>query len=155
MPKVKKKRVGVKLDMTPMVDVAFLLLTFFMLTTTFKPQEDVEILVPGSHSAIKLPTTSVMTVFVDKGGEVYIGLETPAARAATFGEAFKYKAQVPVPKDQIRPLLIKARTNNPNLRTVLKSDKDAPYAAVEDVIDAFKEAQINRFSLVTSLEATM
>ncbi|MGH7454076.1 MAG: ExbD/TolR family protein, partial [bacterium] len=43
MPKIKKARVGIKLDMTPMVDVAFLLLTFFMLTTQFKPTEDVTV----------------------------------------------------------------------------------------------------------------
>ncbi|MBI3580222.1 MAG: biopolymer transporter ExbD, partial [Ignavibacteriales bacterium] len=41
MGKFKKKRVGISLDMTPLVDVAFLLLTFFMLTTKFKPVEEV------------------------------------------------------------------------------------------------------------------
>ena len=43
MPKIHRKRVGFKLDMTPMVDVGFLLLTFFMLTTQFKPSEDIQI----------------------------------------------------------------------------------------------------------------
>jgi len=42
MPAVKVKRMGIAIDMTPLVDVAFLLLTFFMLTTKFKPQEEVE-----------------------------------------------------------------------------------------------------------------
>ena len=43
MPRIKKKRVSIRIDMTPLVDVAFLLLTFFMLTTVFKPAEEVEI----------------------------------------------------------------------------------------------------------------
>ncbi len=43
MPKFKPHRQGVRIDMTPLVDVAFLLLTFFMLTTQFKPQEEVTI----------------------------------------------------------------------------------------------------------------
>ena len=61
MPKIKKGRIGIKIDMTPMVDVAFLLLTFFMLTTQFRPPEDVSVIIPSSHSAIKLPETDVMT----------------------------------------------------------------------------------------------
>jgi biopolymer transport protein ExbD len=43
MPKFKPTRQAVRIDMTPLVDVAFLLLTFFMLTTVFKPTEDVTI----------------------------------------------------------------------------------------------------------------
>ena len=50
MPKFKPHRQGYRIDMTPLVDVAFLLLTFFMLTTTFKPSEEVTIVLPASHS---------------------------------------------------------------------------------------------------------
>ncbi len=39
MSRIKSKRIGFRIDMTPMVDVAFLLLTFFMLTTKFRPPE--------------------------------------------------------------------------------------------------------------------
>ena len=55
MPKFKPHRQGVRIDMTPLVDVAFLLLTFFMLTTQFKPPEEVVIELPSSHSEFKLP----------------------------------------------------------------------------------------------------
>jgi biopolymer transport protein ExbD len=48
--------------MTPLVDVAFLLLTFFMLTTQFKPQEEVTIVLPSSHSDFKLPEGDVLTI---------------------------------------------------------------------------------------------
>ena len=67
----KTKRVGFKLDMTPMVDVGFLLLTFFMLTTQFKPPEVAEVIIPTSHSKFKLPDADVMTVTVDKEGNIY------------------------------------------------------------------------------------
>ena len=46
MSKIKKGRVGVKLDMTAMVDVAFLLLIFYMSTTQFKPPETVDVKLP-------------------------------------------------------------------------------------------------------------
>ena len=59
MPKFKPHRQGVRIDMTPLVDVAFLLLTFFMLTTQFKPPEEVSITLPSSHSEFKLPESDV------------------------------------------------------------------------------------------------
>ncbi|HAV22599.1 MAG TPA: biopolymer transporter ExbD, partial [Bacteroidetes bacterium] len=62
MPAVKVKRMGIAIDMTPLVDVAFLLLTFFMLTTKFKPQEEVEVNLPASHAKFKMPESDVMTI---------------------------------------------------------------------------------------------
>ena len=50
-----KKRVSIRIDMTPLVDVAFLLLTFFMLTTQFKSDASVIVDTPSSISEIKLP----------------------------------------------------------------------------------------------------
>ncbi|NUO81866.1 biopolymer transporter ExbD, partial [candidate division KSB1 bacterium] len=71
----KKPRVGIKMDMTPMVDVAFLLLTFFMLTTQFKPPESVQIDLPSSHSAFKLPESDVMIITVNKEGRIFLGVD--------------------------------------------------------------------------------
>jgi biopolymer transport protein ExbD len=62
MPKIKKKRVGYALDMTPMVDVAMLLLTFFMMTTQFRPEEATAIDMPASHAPFKMPETDIMVV---------------------------------------------------------------------------------------------
>ncbi len=59
-----KSRVGVAIDMTPMVDVAFLLLIFFMSTTQFKPPEEVQIELPTSHSAIKVPESNILILTV-------------------------------------------------------------------------------------------
>ena len=49
-----KSRVAIRIDMTPMVDVAFLLLIFFMSTTQFKPPEEVSVTLPSSTSEIKV-----------------------------------------------------------------------------------------------------
>ncbi|HVO76579.1 MAG TPA: biopolymer transporter ExbD, partial [Candidatus Bathyarchaeia archaeon] len=58
--------------MTPMVDVAFLLLIFFMTTTTFKPPERVGVVLPESKSELRVPETNVIILTVNKAGEVFI-----------------------------------------------------------------------------------
>src|SRR5512137_269996 len=71
----KMRRIGIKIDMTPMVDVAFLLLIFFMTTTTFKPPERVSVTLPGSKSEIHVPETNTIILTVNKAGEIFISNE--------------------------------------------------------------------------------
>jgi biopolymer transport protein ExbD len=75
MPKVKLKRKSTWVDMTAMCDVAFLLLTFFMLTSNFTKKEPVIVSTPSSVSEIKIPETDVMTILVDKDGHVFFGVD--------------------------------------------------------------------------------
>lgn len=148
----KTKRVGFKLDMTPMVDVGFLLLTFFMLSTTFKPQDVAEVTIPESHSAIKLPDTDVMTVTVDKEGSVYLGVDNQNIRAALFGEQNKFKAGVQVQLSELPDLLRTARIRNPKYRTVIKADNESEYKIIQSVMEILQKENITRFNLVTNLE---
>ncbi len=148
----KKGRVGIRMDMTPLVDVAFLLLTFFMLTTQFKPPEEVSVVLPSSHSAFKLPEADVMMITVNKEGEIYLGVDSQKLMARLFGEEAYFKAAVQVRKEAMGNLLIQARISNPKLRTVVKGDQDAPFGPIEDVMDVLQKAQITRFNLVTDLE---
>ena len=66
MPKVKIPRKSTVVDMTAMCDVAFLLLTFFMLATKFKPDEPVVVKTPSSISDIPQPDANVMLITVDE-----------------------------------------------------------------------------------------
>jgi len=75
MPKVKIKRKSTWIDMTAMCDVAFLLLTFFMLTSNFTKKEPVLVATPTSISEIKIPETNIMTILVDPAGKVYFGID--------------------------------------------------------------------------------
>ena len=61
--------------MTPMVDLAFLLVTFFMLTTKFAPEESVVVDTPSSISELKLPENNVITLTVDKNKRVFFGVD--------------------------------------------------------------------------------
>jgi biopolymer transport protein ExbD len=148
----KTKRVGFKLDMTPMVDVGFLLLTFFMLSTTFKPQDVAEVSIPVSHSAFKLPDVDVMTVTVDKEGSVFLGLDNQNLRGAVFGPAYALKAGVGVTMAELPELLRNARIRNPKLRTVIKADRESQYKVIQGVMETLQKQGITRFNLVTDIE---
>ena len=152
MPRIKKKRVNVAIDMTPLVDVAFLLLTFFMLTTQFKPPEEVDIILPLSHSEIKLPESNTMMIQVSKDGKIYLGFDSAYMMESMFGQNNKLRQAVDVKLENLGDLLIKARISNPKLITIVKSDADADYGVVSDVIDILQKVQITRFNMVTNFE---
>src|SRR2546423_14266011 len=71
MPSVKVPRKSTDFDMTPFVDVAFLILSFFMLATKFKPPEPVNITTPHSVSAIKLTEQDAILIEFDSSGRVF------------------------------------------------------------------------------------
>ncbi len=75
MPKVKVKRKSTFIDMTAMSDVTVLLLTFFMLTSTFVEPTPVQIAVPSSVSEIKIPETNVLNILVESNGRIIMGVD--------------------------------------------------------------------------------
>lgn len=77
--------------MTPLSDVMVLLLTFFMLTTTFIQKEPVQVVTPASVSDIKIPETNVLQILVDKSGKIFLSLDKQEDRMAVLqkvGEAY-------------------------------------------------------------------
>ena len=74
MGKVKIKRKSTLIDMTAMSDVTVLLLTFFMLTSTFLQKEPVTVITPSSVSEIKVPTANVAQILVSPEGKVFISV---------------------------------------------------------------------------------
>lgn len=152
MPRIKKGRVSVKIDMTPMVDVAFLLLTFFMLTTQFKPAEEVQIELPLSHSEIKLPESNTMTITVSKTGQIYMGFDAAYMMESMFGQPNRQKKSVEIKLEDLGDLLIKARISNPKLRTIVNGDANADYGVISDIMDVLQKTQITRFAMITNFK---
>jgi len=78
---VKPKKHPPHTDMTAMTDVAFLLLTFFIMTATFKTN-DAEVTTPSSVSTIKVPDDKIMIISIDKTGKVFFGVDAQPTRVS-------------------------------------------------------------------------
>ena len=75
MGRAKIKKKSTFIDMTAMSDVTVLLLTFFMLTSTFVKKEPVQVTTPASVSEIKIPETNVLQILVDPEGKIFMSLD--------------------------------------------------------------------------------
>lgn len=195
MPKVKIPRKSTNIDMTAMCDVAFLLLTFFILTAQFRPEEPVIVDTPSSISKIKLPETDIMLLTVSNDGRVFFSMDGQPKRKqlleeldtkknlnlnenqmnqfaimSSVGVPFeklsgflnldshartKYK-QEGIPTDttdnQLKDWILYSRFVNPKVRIAIKADGDAPYTAVQRVIQTLQDQDVNKFNLITDME---
>jgi biopolymer transport protein ExbD len=196
MPKVKVPRKSTNVDMTAMCDVAFLLLTFFMLTTKFKADEPVVVQTPKSISEIKLPDNNIMSITITKDGRVYYGVDGKFNREKLLKRiSDKYKIQftedesyafsltsafgVPIQKlklfldltplerqniqqpgipidstnNELGDWIMQGRLANPQYSIAIRGDGDCPYPVVKKVIATLQTKNVNKFNLITNLEA--
>ena len=136
----KMKRIGVKIDMTPMVDVAFLLLIFFMSTSQFDPPQKVPITLPDSHSNLKVPESDVLILAISKDNQLFWSVGK--------------QAQEETDMASLENLVLQERRRNPRLRVAIKADKEAEYGTMEDVMAIMQKTNTITFSLVTELVAS-
>jgi biopolymer transport protein ExbD len=136
----KLRRIGVRIDMTPMVDVAFLLLIFFMSTSQFDPPQKVPISLPDSHSNLKVPESDVLVLGISKDNQLLWQIGKNPQQFTDLGS--------------LEQLVLTQRRRNPRLRVAIKSDKDASYGSMEDVMAIMQKTNTITFSLVTELVAS-
>jgi biopolymer transport protein ExbD len=129
----KPRRRGVRIDMTPMVDVAFLLLIFFMVTTVFRRPQALELTLPAERAEIEVPEGNVMQIRVTSAGKLFtnIGLDAPQ----------------PVEVTKLHEVVGAHRSKNPALCAVIKIDRQAPYHWMVDVLDEVTIGNLSRYSL--------
>ncbi|HEX7076987.1 MAG TPA: biopolymer transporter ExbD [Candidatus Eisenbacteria bacterium] len=142
MRRRQPKRIGIKIDMTPMVDVAFLLLIFFMCTTVFRKPQALEInLPPDPKAKVEIAQSNVMTLRV----------VAPAGQQGENVRAFWKIGDMPKFEEEkfsdLETLFAKEGKANPKLVVLVKIDRDAKYKYMVNLIDQLQFAELNRFSL--------
>lgn len=135
----KRKRVGIRIDMTPMVDVAFLLLIFFMVTTVFRRPLAMEVNVPEPGAKVEVPVSNVMTAYIMPDGAIVYDVGQRGLTEASW--------------EELRDILILELDYNPELIVLVKVDRAARYERMVDVLDALDEARMTRFSVIPMTEA--
>lgn len=132
----KMRRLGVRIDMTPMVDVAFLLLTFFMLTTSMNRPQTMEINLPPEKTTVEVAQSNLLTILVKEDGTVYFGMGDLATSPP---QKIEWK--------DIRQTMAQKLQQNPKLITLIKVDRKGKYHHMVDLMDELNLANVTRFSL--------
>ena len=182
MGRAKIKKKSTFIDMTAMSDVTVLLLTFFMLTSTFVKKEPVQVTTPASVSEIKIPEKNILQILVDPNGKIFMSMDkqsdlkavlesmgqeygvtfTPEQEkkfmlASTFGVPMKNMNEG-IPCDsldnQFKSWVRNARAANSDLRIAIKADADTPYSVIKNVMNSLQDLRENRYNLITSLKTT-
>jgi len=143
--KWRSKRIGFHLDMTPMVDVAFLLLTFFMLTTTFSKSNTMEINIPPEKTEVKVAENNVLTLRIADNAKAYYSLGESVPKRIPLYDSHDTR-QLAL-SGELRQLLRQQTGSNEKLVIIVKISNKAKYHHLVDIIDELNLMKISRFSL--------
>lgn len=129
----KKKRVPIRIDMTPMVDIAFLLLIFFMVTTVFRTPQAMEINLPPKDLQIPIQQSKIMKIRVLPGPKIFwnVGEEEPNRVAIS----------------DLPDILIRENKKIDKMVVLIQVHQEANFHNMVDIIDELDVARMTRFSL--------
>lgn len=130
-------RPNIKIDMTPMVDLAFLLLTFFILTTSFNDLKILELPMPDKGEPQEISANNIINVVLAENKKVYwwVGLD---------GKVY----QTNYSNNGLRKLLIEQTKANPKLMILVKPKDQAKYENVVDILDEIRIVGASRYAIV-------
>lgn len=140
--KVRSKKTSTRIDMTPMVDLAFLLLTFFILTTTLSKPQTMEITMPEKLKKEDVQTEvnekKVLTVVLGAEDKAfwYVGITEPQAKKVDFS------------KDGIRKVLLQKNSEIREMIVLIKAMDESKYKNMVDILDEMTICNIKRYAIV-------
>jgi biopolymer transport protein ExbD len=165
MSKKGKRRIGVAIDMTPMVDIAFLLLIFYMTTTQFKPPEKQQVTLPTSASQYKVPAADIINITVNKDDQIFLEYISNFAVTSdtiidgtpyTAGDTTTIRQYIDVDQNSLNREFVRVQAYfirlGVNPLVIVKADRDARYGTVRKIMNNLQDININRFSLMTEIE---
>jgi biopolymer transport protein ExbD len=130
-----KKRVGFRIDMTPLVDITFLLLTFFMLTTTMAAPQVMEMSIPPEITEqIEVKASELLSFFVRDDGELFYAMGQDAPEKISQKEMVKKVREISI-RENLKPEL------ENKLIVGLYVSTEAPYGEIVTILDALNQAE--------------
>jgi biopolymer transport protein ExbD len=150
--KKRAKKMSTKIDMTPMVDLAFLLLTFFMLTTTFNKPNVMQLTMPvkekNPEQQSEIKASNAFTILMGEANKVYFYDGLLADDVKPELKLTNYSA------DGIRKELL-ARRRNPELVVLIKPDDKSNYQNMVDILDEMNITDQKKYALVDISKADL
>jgi biopolymer transport protein ExbD len=139
--KKRGKKVSTKIDMTPMVDLAFLLITFFMLTTTFNKPQSMELNMPDKNDkneSQEIKESKAMTIILGEDDKVYwyMGMSEPDMKATDYS------------KDGIRQVIVEKNRQVEGLVIIIKAMKKSKYKNMVDILDEMHITDSKRYAIM-------
>ncbi|HHJ80590.1 MAG TPA: biopolymer transporter ExbD [Candidatus Tenderia electrophaga] len=129
----KFRREEMSLNLTPLIDVVFLLLIFFMVTTTFREESEIEIDLPQASNQPVEQVGNPLEVVIDRDGRFYIG----------------QKLVINTQLDTLKRALRKAKGDRKNPPLIISADAKSPHQAVVTAMDAARQVGLVRMSIAT------
>lgn len=139
--KVRAKKMSTKIDMTPMVDLAFLLLTFFLLTTTFNKPKTMEVNMPDKvddeSQQTKINERDILNLVLAENDKIYwwVGLEPPVNET-------NYS------KDGVRKVVLEHTRANPKMMVLIKPKDESRYENMVNILDEMDITDTKRYAIV-------
>lgn len=134
-----KRRVSIKLDMTPMVDIAFLLLIFYMVSTVFAMPQAMEINLPPADEQddqVEVKESNLLTIRIDEESRYWWNIKrTSPENLPQLINGAGGLEEYEVIADSLRGLLVNHNRDNPKLSTLVLIHKDATYADMVNLLD--------------------
>jgi biopolymer transport protein ExbD len=139
--KGKSKKVSTKIDMTPMVDLAFLLITFFMLTTTFGKPQAMEVNMPDkteNNEQQPLKESRALTILLGEEDKIYYykGIQNPEVLVTDYSQA------------GIRKVLVEMNKQIEEMVVLIKADEKSRYKNMVDMLDEMHITNMQRYAIV-------
>lgn len=136
-----------------MVDIAFLLLIFYMATTQFKPPEKKSVDLPSSHSQISLPVKDVINVTVTADDSIFVDYITKM-RVMIDGREINRPVRMyeEATTSTVGSVINSVRIKVPRAFLVIKADVESSYGTMEGIMKTLQEQHLSRFQIITKLE---
>lgn len=131
----KKHKASGEIPSSSMADIAFLLLIFFMVSTTFRTEQARDVSMPLAQAQEKIPEKrkDIQNLYIEQNGSVYINDQR-------------------VPINQISEVMAPLRAQSPRLVVSIRGDVDVVYEIVDDVQEELRDAGAVRVNFTTNLE---